>query len=79
LLDDGDDIYKISGHISEDAIILINDSMIKDMETYHDQIYNIVDAQIKTMSLCTIFLPNYMTALPIQTPSLGPNQLPTIE
>ncbi len=79
LLDDGDDIYKISGHIPKDAINLINDLVTKDIETYHDQIYNIVDVQIKTMNLCTIFLPNFMTTLPIQIPSLGPNQLPTIE
>jgi len=45
----------------------------EDIETYHDQIYNIVDVQIKTMNLCTIFLHDFMMALPIQMPSLGPN------
>jgi hypothetical protein len=53
--------------------------MNENIETYHDQIYSIVDVQIKTMSLCMIFLHDFMTTLPIQMPSLGPNQLPTIE
>ncbi len=79
MLDDGDDIYKISEHIPEDAINFINDSMSEDIKTYHDQIYNIVDVQIKTVSLCMIFLHDSMITLPIQIPSLGPNQLPTIE
>lgn len=73
VLDDGDDIYKINGHILEDAKNLINDSMTKDIKTYHDQIYNIVDVQIKIVSLCTIFLHDSMITLPIQIPSLGHN------
>ncbi len=44
---------------------------IEDIDTYHDQIYNIVDVQIKTMSLCMIFLHDFM--MPIQIPNLGPN------
>jgi hypothetical protein len=78
LLDDGDDIYEVSGHTPKHAINLIDGSMTKHTETY-DSIYNIVNAQTKTMSLGTIFLFNSMIALPIRVSSLEPNQLPTVE
>jgi hypothetical protein len=41
--------------------------------------YNIVNAQTKTISLGTIFLFDFMIALPIQVSSLKPHQLLIVE
>jgi len=78
LLNDGADIYEVSGHTPKHTINLINGSMIKHTKAY-DDIYNIVNVQTKTMSLSTLFLFDSMIALPIRISSLEPNQLPIVE